>query len=124
MKRGYSGAESGNGAKYAWTGSKDVGQGRMTITEARPTERVAIRLEFLEPFAATSTAEFRLTPTGQGGTKVDWSMRGENGFPAKAMSLFMNNDKMIGVDFDAGLAKLERVTAASPASATPIPSGG
>ncbi len=121
MKREFSGAESGNGAKYAWVGNKDVGEGRMTITEAQPTERVAILLEFLEPFAATNVTEFRLAPSGQG-TKVDWTMRGENGFPAKAMSLFMNMDKMIGDDFDAGLAKLEKVTAAS--TAPPIPSGG
>jgi uncharacterized protein YndB with AHSA1/START domain len=121
MKREFSGAESGNGAKYSWVGNKDVGEGRMTITEAQPTERVAILLEFHEPFAATSVTEFRLAPSGQG-TKVDWTMRGENGFPAKAMSLFMNMDKMIGDDFDAGLAKLEKVTAAS--AVPPIPSGG
>jgi uncharacterized protein YndB with AHSA1/START domain len=121
MRREFSGPESGNGAKYAWVGNKDVGEGRMTITEARPTERVAIQLEFLEPFAATSVTEFKLAPSGQG-TKVDWTMRGENGFPAKAMSLFMNMDKMIGADFDAGLAKLEQVTAASATAA--IPSGG
>ena len=123
MQRTFSGPESGNGAKYAWVGNKDVGEGRMTITEARPVEHVAILLEFLEPFAATSTTEFKLTPSGQG-TKVDWTMRGENGFPAKAMSLFMNMDKMIGDDFDAGLAKLETVTAAAPASGAPLPSGG
>lgn len=123
MKREFSGAESGNGARYAWVGNKDVGEGRMTITEARPGEHVGIMLEFLEPFAATSTTEFKLTPSGQG-TKVDWTMRGENGFSAKAMSLFMNMDKMIGDDFDAGLAKLEMVTAATPAPAAPLPSGG
>jgi len=121
MKREFSGPGSGIGAKYSWTGNKDVGEGRMTITEAQPTERVAILLEFLEPFAATSVTEFKIAPSGQG-TKVDWTMRGENGFPAKAMSLFMNMDKMIGADFDAGLAKLDKVTAASAAPA--IPSGG
>jgi uncharacterized protein YndB with AHSA1/START domain len=121
MKREFSGSETGNGAKYAWVGNKDVGEGRMTITAAQPPERVAILLEFLEPFAATSVTEFRLAPSGQG-TKVDWTMRGENGFPAKAMSLFMNMDKIIGADFDAGLAKLDKVSAASAPPA--IPSGG
>jgi len=109
MKREYSGPPSGTGAKYAWVGNSDVGEGRMTITDAKPSERVAILLEFLEPMEATSNTEFKLTPSGTG-TNVEWTMSGRNGFLAKGMSLFMSMDKMIGNDFQAGLAKLDSVS--------------
>ena len=41
---------SGVGATYAWEGNKEVGKGKMTITDSRPGERVAEKLEFIEPF--------------------------------------------------------------------------
>lgn len=115
MKREFSGTASGTGAKYAWVGNSDVGEGRMTITDAKPAERVAILLEFVKPLEATSNTEFKLTPSGSG-TNVEWTMRGTNGFLAKGMSLFMNMDKMIGNDFEAGLARLDSVSR--------LPSGG
>ena len=124
MTREFSGAPAGTGAVYSWSGNSDVGEGRMTITDARPPQKVGVKLEFIEPFAATSTTDFVLTPTPRGGTNVTWSMSGENNFLAKGMSLFMNMDKMIGNDFEAGLAKLDSVTSAGRGTATEIPSGG
>ena len=124
MKREFAGAAAGTGAVYSWKGNSDVGEGRMTITDARPAERVGVKLDFIEPFAATSTTDFVLTPSARGGTNVTWSMKGENNFLAKGMSLFMNMDKMIGNDFEAGLAKLDSVTAFGRGTATEIPSGG
>lgn len=112
MTRSFSGAESGPGAVYSWKGNSDVGEGRMTITDAKPSQQVVIRLEFLEPFASTSTTGFALTPSPQGGTNVRWTMSGENNFMMKGMGLFMNMDKMIGDDLNMGLAKLDSVTAA------------
>lgn len=123
MKREYSGAATGNGAKYAWTGNDDVGQGRMTITEARPNERVDILLEFIEPFAATNNTVFTLTPSGQG-TNVTWAMSGKSNFVTKAVTVFRSMDAMVGSDFEAGLAKLDQVSAAAPAATPPLPSGG
>jgi len=110
MKREFSGATAGEGAVYSWVGNKDVGEGRMTITDARPSDQVVIRLEFREPFAVTNTTGFVLTPSGQGGTNVTWSMSGENNFMMKGMSLFMNMDRMVGNDFDTGLAKLDSLS--------------
>lgn len=112
MKRDFSGAPAGKGAVYSWVGNKDVGEGRMTITDARPDEQVAIRLEFVEPFASTSNTSFVLVPNPQGGTNVTWSMTGQNNFVTKAMSVFMSMDKMIGNDFEQGLAKLDSVSTA------------
>lgn len=110
MKRDFSGAPAGTGAAYHWSGNSDVGEGQMTITDSRPAQSVTIRLEFLKPFAATSTSQFDFTPSGSG-TNVTWAMNGHNNFMAKAFSAFMDMDKMVGADFEKGLAGLDTATA-------------
>ena len=80
----------------------------MTIIESRPHDLIRIKLEFFKPFKATSTAEFTFKPEG-GQTAVTWSMFGENNFLAKAFHMFMNCDKMIGGDFEKGLANMKTV---------------
>jgi hypothetical protein len=112
MKQTYEGAPAGTGAISTWTGNKDVGEGRMTITESRPSELVRIKLEFVKPFRATNTAEFTFKPEGDQ-TIVTWSMAGKNNFMAKAFGLFMNMDKMIGGDFEKALANLKSATEAA-----------
>ena len=106
LKRQYEGPKAGTGAVYAWQGNKDVGEGRMTITESRPAELVRIRLEFFKPFAATNTAEFSFKPAGDA-TAVTWTMTGQNNFLSKAMCLFVNMDSMIGGMFEQGLAQMK-----------------
>lgn len=109
LKRSYEGADAGQGAQYAWQGNKDVGEGRMTILESRPGERVRIRLEFFKPFAATNTAEFSFKPSA-GGTSVTWAMEGKNNFVARAICVFMDMDKMVGGQFEQGLSQLKALT--------------
>ena len=108
MRQTYEGAPAGVGAVYAWAGNHEVGEGRMTLTESRPDELIRIRLEFLKPFAATSTAEFVFEPAGDQ-TAVTWSMTGQNSFMAKAIHLVMNMDRMIGGQFEVGLARMKAV---------------
>jgi len=108
MKRTFSGPDSGVGAAYAWEGDKNVGTGKMTILEATAPGKVVIKLEFLKPFEATNTAEFTLQPQG-GSTTITWAMTGKNNFLAKVMCVFMNMEKMVGPDFEAGLASLKAV---------------
>jgi len=108
MKTTYEGAPAGNGAIYSWSGNNDVGEGRMTLTESRPSELVRIKLEFKKPFEATNTTEFSFKPESDK-TLVTWSMAGENNFMAKAFGLVMNMDKMVGGDFEKGLAQLKSV---------------
>src|SRR5216117_3366127 len=98
MKQTYEGAPAGTGAIYAWAGNNEVGEGRMTLTESRPSDLIRIRLEFLKPFAATSTAEFAFKPEGNR-TVVTWSMAGNVNFMAKIVHLFMDMDRMIGDKF-------------------------
>jgi uncharacterized protein YndB with AHSA1/START domain len=108
LQRSYSGAESGEGAVYHWSGNDEVGEGRMTIEESRPNELVHIRLEFVKPFAVTNAAEFTFAPQGEG-TAVTWTMTGEKNFIVKGMGLFMDMDSLIGADFEKGLAQLKDV---------------
>ena len=111
MKQTYEGAPAGTGAIYSWVGNKEVGEGRMTMTESRPSDLIRIKLEFFKPFAATNIAEFTFKPEGNQ-TAVTWSMTGENNFMAKAIHLFMNMDKMIGGQFEKGLAQIKSLVEA------------
>ena len=106
MQRSFGAITSGKGATYAWSGNKDVGQGSMEITESEPSSRVALKLDFLKPFEAHNAVDFTLTPAASG-TDVRWRMQGRNNFIAKIMHMFMNIDKMVGKDFEAGLANLK-----------------
>lgn len=108
-KNTYDGPISGTGASMAWVGNNKVGEGRMTITDSRPGEKVQFRLEFFKPFKATHTAEFTFKSEGEQ-TTVTWSMFGKNNFMGKAIGLFMNCDKMIGSQFEQGLANLNSVS--------------
>lgn len=112
MKTTYSGAAAGNGAMYSWTGNSDVGEGRMTITESRPSDLIKIKLEFLKPFAATNATEFNFIPQGNQ-TSVKWTMAGDKNFLMKAFTIFMDMDKMVGNDFEKGLAQMKTVSEAA-----------
>jgi len=112
MKQTYEGAPAGAGAIYTWAGNREVGEGRMTITESRPSDLIRIKLEFMKPFRATNTAEFTFKPEGNQ-TAVTWSMTGKNNFIAKAVHLFMNMDKMVGGQFEKGLAQMKSVVEAA-----------
>jgi hypothetical protein len=108
MKKTHSGPANGLGAIYEWEGNKQVGKGRMEITEAVPPSRVTIKLDFFKPFEAHNTAEFTLAGQGDA-TNVTWAMLGKQPFMFKVMSLFMSMDKMIGKDFETGLANIKAI---------------
>lgn len=114
MKKSFSGADAAPGATYAWVGNDKVGEGRMTLVSAAPPNELTIQLEFIKPFASTSTTVFQLARKGAA-TEVVWAMEGKNNFVAKAFCLFMDMDKMVGTDFEKGLAQLKTVAEATPA---------
>lgn len=107
-KAEFSGAESGEGATFRWSGNKDVGVGSMTIIDSRPHERIRMRLDFEAPMRATNIAEFTFKPVDRG-TEMTWAMSGSNGFVGRLMCMFMNVDKMVGGQFEQGLANLEAI---------------
>jgi hypothetical protein len=106
MKRTFSGNESGKGAVYAWDGNKNVGAGRMEILDA-VLPKIVIKLDFIKPFEGHNTAEFTMLPRG-GATDVTWTMYGATPLLGKVMHVFINMDRMIGKDFEAGLANLKK----------------
>lgn len=108
MRQTHEGEPAGEGSIYAWDGNAKVGSGRQTITESRPHELIRIRLEFFRPFRGTNEVEFLFEPVGEE-TKVTWDMLCSTTFMSKAFGLFMNMDKMIGKDFEKGLARLKTV---------------
>jgi hypothetical protein len=105
MKRTYAGTAAGKGAVYEWEGNSKAGQGRMQIIDAAPT-RTAIQLDFIKPFEAHNIAAFTALAQGDG-TRVTWSMEGSSPFIHKVVGLFLNMDKMVGGDFETGLANLK-----------------
>ena len=108
MKRSYSGAASGQGAVYAWEGNKNVGSGRMEILQATAPSKIVIKLDFFTPFEGHNTAEFTMLPQGDA-TNLTWLMHGPLPFMGKVMHVFINMDRMVGKDFEAGLINLKRL---------------
>lgn len=109
MKRTFGGAPAGKGAVYEWDGDKNVGKGRMEITESTPPARILIKLDFFKPFEGHNTAEFTMLPQGDT-TNLTWTMTGPAVFMSRVMQVFMNLDRMIGRDFETGLANLKKLT--------------
>ena len=110
-KNEHSGPAAGPGASFAWSGNSKVGVGKMTITESVPNERVALRLDFEKPMKATNRAEFVLRPVGPE-TEVEWTMTGINGLMSKAFGLVVDCDRMVGGQFEQGLASLKSISEA------------
>lgn len=108
----FDGPSAGVGAAFAWSGNNEVGVGRMAIVESRTGERVRYQLDFEKPFAGHSLAELTFQPD-PGGTRVTWTMTGTNNFIAKAFGLVIDCDKMIGGQFEQGLANLKAVVEAT-----------
>jgi hypothetical protein len=103
----------GVGAIYTWSGNDKVGEGRMTITEARPGERVGIELVFLRPYQSKADTGFTIAPEGAG-SRITWEMSGHYDRIERVMMMFMDMDKMIGGDFERGLASLKREVEKAP----------
>lgn len=108
MDKTFDGADSGVGATYSWSGNRKVGQGRMEIVGADEPAKVDIDLEFIKPFKANNRTAFSLAPT-DGGTAVTWSMTGPVTFLLRIIGLFRSMDKMVGPDYEKGLAQLKSV---------------
>jgi len=111
MKISFGGSTSGCGAILSWAGNSRAGAGSMTIVESLPNNRVRVRLDFLKPFPSTCTAEFTFEPRGNQ-TMVTWAMFGKRTFIPKAIGLFMDMDKMVGGEFEKGLAEMKSIVEA------------
>jgi hypothetical protein len=111
MKREFSGAQEGVGSIYSWEGNDQVGKGSMEITESIASEKIMMDLRFLEPMEVTNVSTVTLAPEGEG-TKVTWSMDGEQTYLMKVICIFVNMDGLIGKDFETGLQNLKAIVEA------------
>lgn len=109
MVRTFGTTTSGVGAFYGWNGNRQVGLGSMRITEAETPRHLALQLDFEKPMKASNRVDFTLTPVA-GGTEVVWSMSGRANLMSKVMDMVVGMDKMVGPDFEAGLANLKAVS--------------
>ncbi|HEX8905228.1 MAG TPA: SRPBCC family protein [Longimicrobiaceae bacterium] len=112
MRKTFEGAASGVGSSFHYYGGT-TGEGRMTLAAIEPHRRIAVSAQFIKPFAATNRIEFTLAPA-PGGVSLTWAMDGRNTFVGKALSLFIDMDRMIGGSFEKGLADIKGI-AESPA---------
>jgi uncharacterized protein YndB with AHSA1/START domain len=108
MKRTHSGAPSGAGAVFEWDGNREVGKGRLAITESVPSSKLVLALDMIKPFPAKNRVEYTLEPNGNA-TNVTWAMSGQQPFMFKLMSTFINCEKMVGSQFELGLANLKAI---------------
>jgi hypothetical protein len=115
LVRTYSGPESGVGAQYGWTGNRKAGHGRMAITDATEPSRVQIDVVFEKPWKAHNDTVFTIEPTGSE-SRVTWSMTGKKTLVTRVMGLVKSMDKLLGPDFEKGLARLKATTQSSTAS--------
>ncbi len=104
----HSGPDSGNGAKYAWEGNRQVGSGRVEIVDATPPSSVNMKLDMLTPMEAHNDVQITLEPKGDT-TRVTWSMKGRSPYIAKVMDTVFGMDRMVGREFEAGLANLKEL---------------
>ena len=120
VKVTFEGPDSGRGTVMTWAGNDKVGEGKMTLTESQPNDLVRLRVDFVKPFEGTATQVFAFNPQGDQ-TAVTWSMQGHNNsFIQKAFCLVMNGKKMIGDDFEKGLAQLKTVAESGKASSAQL----
>lgn len=106
MERTHSGAASGLGAAYQWEGKK-AGAGRMEIVESSPPSHLVMNLDFTRPFKAHNVVSFILHPLADYTTEATWVMQGESSYISKLMQVFVSMDRMVGKDFESGLATLK-----------------
>ncbi|MEU6832841.1 SRPBCC family protein [Nocardia beijingensis] len=113
LQRSYSGAESGVGARYAWSGNRKAGAGSMEIVGSAERE-IGVRLEFLKPMKATNMVTFLLDPV-ETGTEVTWRMTGRQTGLMSVIGKFIPMDKFVGRDFEKGLARMQQAVMAGTA---------
>lgn len=109
MKRNLSGKSRGKGAVYEWeSNSSKAGTGRMELIESSPPSKAVIQLDLAKPFEICSIVEFTLEAKDDT-IQVTWDMHGINPFIGKIMGIFYDRDRMVGKEFEEGLANLKTI---------------
>ena len=122
-QRIFTGPPATIGSTFLWNGGFWTGAGTVTIIDAQPNKSVKMRAKFKRPYRSSIDIEFKLQPSSDGTTELDWIVSGALNFRAKAFHLLVNADKMIGKAFEPSLAKIKAIAEGeekkSAAAATP-----
>jgi uncharacterized protein YndB with AHSA1/START domain len=111
MKMEFSGAASGAGAKWSWQ-SKSEGNGVMEFTAADPNRQIDYRLTLVD-MGMVSRGALTLSAAGASpATKVSWTNEGEFGGNPFMRYFGLVMDRMVGKDYDGGLANLKQLAEA------------
>lgn len=95
------------GSRLTWKGNKDVGSGRMIVTEAQSNQEIALKLEFSRPFTTTNKVRWTIERL-EDKRKITWAMDGVNdSLMPRVFGMFMDMDSIIGRDFEKGLGSLK-----------------
>jgi uncharacterized protein YndB with AHSA1/START domain len=105
-KFNFRGPAQGKGAITEWAGNRHAGKGTVEVIDAVPPSRIVMRLDMIKPMEARNRVEFTLVPKGDA-TDVTWAMSGPQPLMAKVMTMFIDCDKMVGGEFEKGLAELK-----------------
>lgn len=108
MQGTYQGPVEGPGAIYDFKGSGHSGEGSIEIVGHKPTAEVTMQLNMRKPMKAQNLIVFSLTPA-EDATEVTWLMQGKVPFVGKILHLLFSMDKMVGRDFESGLASLKSI---------------
>jgi hypothetical protein len=104
----YSGHESGKGAAYDWDVPGRPGKGHIEITNATPPASVDLRLVMQRPMVCDNQIKFTLQPAGSA-TDVTWAITGPWPYLNRVMGTLFSMDKMVGGQFEKGLAALKAI---------------
>lgn len=113
MQKSYSEVQGEVGSYYTWDSENpDAGKGKVTITNIKDNELIENKLEFEGMGSAAATYVFEKVAEG---TKVTWTLEGNaEGMPwywkIIGKYFYLNMDRMIGKDYEKGLAKLKQVS--------------
>ena len=102
----FAGPDEGLGSTSSWNSDGQMGTGKAEVVESVPNSLVKTKLTYEKPMAMSQMAEISLIPAPPG-TRVRWSVTGENTFVGRLFCFFMNMDKMVGGQFEKGLTKLK-----------------
>lgn len=111
--RTYTGRPGQVGSAYAWRADREAGEGSMTVTEVEPGRRIALDVHFERPYPADSTVQLDVDPDADGtASTVTWSIQGGHQRLLKLLGRLLPMEKMVGKEFDQGLARLREVVEA------------
>ena len=111
-KTTHEGPESGVGAKMNWAGNAEVGTGSQEVIESTPDSQIRVRLTFGD-FPGSFEASYTLAPAAAG-TRVTWAFDADYGSSLVGRYFGLLSDRMIGPDYEKGLAQLKAFVESMP----------